>query len=101
MKKSLVFYVVVVGVFAVLMWVILQEGSKLENPAQTTGQISQTNVPAVAAVSSFQAFKTEFISGFHHPLAVLIMQISTIILVARLFGFIANKIGQPTVVGEV
>jgi Kef-type K+ transport system membrane component KefB len=36
-----------------------------------------------------------------HPLAILLAQIVTIILIARLFGWICKKIGQPTVVGEI
>ncbi|HTJ53152.1 MAG TPA: cation:proton antiporter, partial [Cyclobacteriaceae bacterium] len=44
---------------------------------------------------------SEFVKSLHHPLGVLILQISTIILVARIFGMLANKIGQPTVIGEI
>lgn len=96
MKKSILFYIVVVGVFGVLMWVILQQGGKLEN----TGAAQQV-AKAAESVTPFQSFKSEFFSGFHHPLSILILQISTIILVARIFGFLANKIGQPTVIGEI
>ncbi len=35
------------------------------------------------------------------PLSILILQIVTIMLVARVFGFLFKKIGQPTVVGEI
>jgi len=40
-------------------------------------------------------------SNVGHPLAILLAQIVTIILIARLFGWICKKIGQPTVVGEI
>ncbi len=47
----------------------------------------------------------DFSSVFNHnitePLAILMLQIITIILVARLLGFLLNKIGQPTVIGEI
>ena len=36
-----------------------------------------------------------------HPLALLLFQIITIVLVARIFGWIFRKIGQPSVVGEI
>jgi len=36
-----------------------------------------------------------------HPLAVLLAQIVTIIFVARFFGWVFKKIGQPTVIGEI
>jgi Kef-type K+ transport system membrane component KefB len=36
-----------------------------------------------------------------HPLAILLAQIVVVILVARVFGWICKKIGQPTVIGEI
>jgi len=41
------------------------------------------------------------IRNFGHPFAVLLAQIITIILVARLFSWVCKKIDQPTVVGEI
>jgi len=35
------------------------------------------------------------------PLAILLAQIVTIIIVARFFGWVFKKIGQPTVIGEI
>ena len=36
-----------------------------------------------------------------HPLSILLLQIVSIIIVSRAFGYIFNKIGQPTVIGEI
>ena len=36
-----------------------------------------------------------------HPLAILLAQIVTIIIVARFFGWMFRKIGQPSVIGEI
>ena len=36
-----------------------------------------------------------------HPLALLLAQIITIIIVARILGWVCKKIGQPTVIGEI
>lgn len=36
-----------------------------------------------------------------HPLAILLLQIITIIFFARTFGFIFTKIGLPSVIGEI
>lgn len=96
MKRSIIFYILVVGVFATLMWLILQQGNQL----QPVGAEHQA-VKAVTPAAPFQSFRADFFASFHHPLAILILQISTIIVVARIFGFLANKIGQPTVVGEI
>ena len=46
-------------------------------------------------------FVTSFIHTLKEPLTVLLAQIITIIIAARIFGWICSKIGQPTVVGEV
>ena len=35
MKRSIIFYILVVGVFATLMWVILQHGNQLESVGVT------------------------------------------------------------------
>ena len=39
--------------------------------------------------------------NLHHPLAILLAQIVTIIIVARFFGWVFRKIGQPSVIGEI
>jgi len=36
-----------------------------------------------------------------HPLAILLLQIITIIVTARVFSFLFRKIGQPSVIGEI
>ena len=41
------------------------------------------------------------IENLSHPLAILLLQIITIIVVARIFSFLFRKIGQPTVIGEI
>lgn len=95
MKKSILFYIIVVGAFTALMWLILHYGSGLESGAVSVVAKGSKDL------SPFDSFKAEFISSLHHPLAILILQISTIIVVARIFGALANKIGQPTVIGEI
>lgn len=95
MKKSILFYILVVGAFTALMWLILHYGSGLESGVVNAVAKGTNNL------SPFDSFKAEFLSSLHHPLAILILQISTIIVVARIFGSLANKIGQPTVIGEI
>ncbi len=52
-------------------------------------------------VSTFNQFKETVLQNITHPLALLLMQIITIILTARVFGLICKKIKQPTVIGEI
>jgi len=46
-------------------------------------------------------FVDSFMTNLHHPLALLLAQIVTIIFVARLFGWICMKMKQPSVIGEM
>src|SRR5690606_23352050 len=39
--------------------------------------------------------------NLHHPLALLLFQIVTIVIVARILGWFFNKIGHPSVIGEI
>lgn len=51
--------------------------------------------------SQWSLFFEAFMHNFTHPLAILLLQIVTIILVARLFSWGCRKIGQPAVIGEI
>ena len=42
-----------------------------------------------------------FGENVHHPLTILLLQILTIIVSARVLGWLMVKIGQPTVIGEI
>jgi Kef-type K+ transport system membrane component KefB len=46
-------------------------------------------------------FFHSLLQNLGHPLAILLAQIVTIILAARIFGWICKKIGQPSVIGEI
>ena len=59
----------------------------------------------IVSPSSNDSQWVQFLSGlFHnlqHPLALLLFQIIAIVIVARIFGWIFRKIGQPSVIGEI
>lgn len=42
-----------------------------------------------------------FTSASHHDILMLLIQISVLLLTARVFGEIAKRLGQPSVVGEI
>jgi Kef-type K+ transport system membrane component KefB len=83
-----------IGGFSALMYALLHKGTILES----TKSIS---TPVSADTSSFNQFRETWLQNFTHPMVILLLQIITIILAARLFGFFCKKIGQPTVVGEI
>lgn len=91
--KNSLFYLSVTGGFTVLIYWILTRGKLLER-----GKIG--GVSKIGS-SSWNEFLTSLQDNFQDPLAILLAQIVMIILVARLFGWIFKKIGQPTVIGEI
>lgn len=51
--------------------------------------------------SSWAQFSDSFLHALYHPLSTLLLQIITILFVARLFGYFFNKMRQPAVIGEI
>ncbi|HTE08599.1 MAG TPA: cation:proton antiporter [Flavitalea sp.] len=95
MKKyrNLWFYLGIVGGCSILIYIILAVGNGLED---------KKGLPLkYQGISHWNEFYVSVKDNFHHPLAVLLAQIVTIILMARLFGWLCKLVGQPTVVGEV
>jgi len=91
--RNLFFYIALTGGFLALMYWIIIMGQRLEE--------GKTIVVPDAGVSEWQAFVDSLAHNWGHPLAILLVQIVTIILVARLFGWVFRKIGQPSVIGEI
>jgi Kef-type K+ transport system membrane component KefB len=91
--KNSFFYILIIGGFSALMYWIAVQGEKLE---------WNRNIEVVSSnLSQWDSFLESITHNIHHPLAILLAQIVTIILVARMFGWICKKIGQPSVIGEI
>jgi Kef-type K+ transport system membrane component KefB len=91
---NLFFYIVIIGGFTALMYWIIQLG---ENNLQSAMNV----IAPETGKSQWSLFLDAFFHNFSHPLAILLLQIVTIILVARLFSWGCRKIGQPAVIGEI
>jgi Kef-type K+ transport system membrane component KefB len=91
--KNSVFYIIITGGFSALIYWILTKGKLLE----TNREI----IKATSAKDQWEEFITSMLHSLQEPLAILLLQIITIILVARFFGWIFRKIGQPSVIGEM
>ncbi|MBS1535686.1 MAG: cation:proton antiporter [Bacteroidetes bacterium] len=91
--KNTVFYFLVTGGFSVLIYWILTQGKLLE-AGRSIVHVNSKN-------TLWADFVKSFLNNLHHPLAILLAQIITIIIVARLFGWVFRKIGQPSVIGEI
>ncbi|WP_185269381.1 cation:proton antiporter [Chryseobacterium bernardetii] len=91
--RNLIFYVTTIAVFSCLMYFFIIEGQTLE--------IKENIVTKTSTGSTWDNFQESFKTNLHHPLALLLAQIVTIILTARLFGWVCMKIKQPSVIGEM
>ncbi len=91
--KNGIFYIGVTGGFTALMYWIVSKGKSLE--------IGRNIITPTSKDTMFNQFLTSLQHNLQHPLAILLLQIITIIIVARFFGWIFRKIGQPTVIGEI
>ena len=90
--RNSVFYILIIGLFSLLIYFIVINGTDLE-----TGRTFQQ-------MDSGQDQWTHFIDGlkeaFKHPLALLLAQIITIIIASRSMGWLFTRFGQPEVIGE-
>jgi Kef-type K+ transport system membrane component KefB len=95
MKKhrNTIFYFVVTGGFTALIYWILIQGRSL--------QIGKKILSPVTENGHWNDFLASLTQNLQHPLAILLAQIITIIVVARFFGWVFRKIGQPSVIGEI
>jgi len=91
--KNALFYVGITGGFTALMFWIVSKGKFLE--------VGRNVVEKSSTDTLFMQFYKSLIHNLEHPLAILLLQIITIIIVARFFGWIFRKIGQPSVIGEI
>lgn len=90
--RSTFFYLIILIVGISLGYFIIHQGTRFDNETY-----SNADVPMHSAWSHFLDHLHENLS---YPLAILILQIITIIFVARIFGLLF-KIGQLSVIGEI
>jgi Kef-type K+ transport system membrane component KefB len=91
--KNGAFYIAVTGGFSALIYWIISEGKLLE--------VNKEIVLTSSQKGSWNDFVESMLHNLQDPLAILLAQIVTIIIVARFFGWVFKKIGQPTVIGEI
>ena len=91
--KNSLFYIFITGGFTYLMYRIVEQGKLLE--------VGRKIVSPSSDDSQWVQFLSSLFHNLQRPLALLLFQIITIVVVARIFGWIFRKIGQPSVIGEI
>ncbi len=92
LRNNLYYLITIAGGIALGYWIISQ-GRLLEGGAAAAR-------PYVEG-SAWQHFQEAIGANLVYPLATLLMQVTAIILVARVFGWLFRRIGQPSVIGEI
>lgn len=99
-------YLVIVGIFVSLTWMVVEKGNKTYTHATTEISINNGNngFPDKAKpvnISSTENILHQFLSNLKVPLSILLLQIIVILIFSRIFGIIFKKLGQQTVIGEI
>jgi Kef-type K+ transport system membrane component KefB len=93
MKKYLAVYLAYILCFGFGIYVILQQGKRLET--------SRANPTATAAAETAAERPGGEEGHRSAPLPTLLLQIIVIVLAARAFGALFQRFGQPPVIGEI
>jgi Kef-type K+ transport system membrane component KefB len=92
--RNTVFYILIIGIFSLLIYFIVNKGSALE-AGRTFQQMASDQ-----STDQWTHFMEGLKDALKHPLALLLAQIITIIIVSRSVGWLFTRIGQPEVIGE-
>lgn len=111
MKRTTIFYLLVVLIVGGGILGVLKLGASLPAPVHTESTAAAAKaiaaaVPAKAAAAdvpatAFGAMAAGLKANFDHPLSHLFIQLLVIIAASRLVGGLFAKFGQPSVIGEM
>lgn len=101
MRKKLLLYPAIIGIFGGLTWLVIRQGNHLPLKKGVAGLINNAATPAAHSTVSGTGIGATLLHNMQQPLSLLLFQVLIIVLVARIFGWLANRIGQPSVVGEI
>lgn len=94
--RTFLFYGLTLLIFGAFIHQVIGLGNGLRGglPTDPAG-------PGSSLTQAWEDFKVTIGINLHHALALLLLQILAIIVVARAVAYLFNRIGQPSVVGEV
>lgn len=92
--RNLLLYVGLIVGFGAVIYSVMHLGND-HSSLKIVDHISK------AENSPWSQFIETYKNNLNHPLAILLLQIITIMVVVKIFGFLCKKIGQPAVIGEI
>lgn len=96
--RVIFFYVALIALFGVLTFQLFHNA-----PGKYLSTSNDMVAKAVAGNhdSNWMVFLQSLLQNIGEPAAMLLLQIISILIVSRIFGWLFAKIGQPTVIGEI
>lgn len=86
--------------FAIFSYFLFNKAGQSQDHNQFVAQqVSQSE--NLSNQDYFHSFKLSLLNNIAEPAAMLLLQIISILIVSRIFGYLFKKIGQPTVIGEI
>ncbi|MDR0412376.1 MAG: cation:proton antiporter [Dysgonamonadaceae bacterium] len=97
--KNLLFYTGMLAVCSILAYGIIHWGAGFETTAVPTPEPDKGAGHFIS--EGFSIFTRSIDENARTPISVLLLQVITILFVARVFGYLFTKMKQPSVVGEI
>jgi Kef-type K+ transport system membrane component KefB len=106
MKRSLILQLVILGLFASILWIIFNSdkedtfsGKQTFSKESPLVKGTEGNNPEID--TSQEIPKIQFVRNIKKPAGLLFLQLIIILSVAKLFGALVSRLRQPGVIGEM
>ena len=95
--RTWIFYALMLILFSLFTYLLFEKATSFNSPKTHTTEL----INGVKSQDNFHLFKLSILNNVAEPASMLLLQIISILIVSRIFGFLFAKMGQPTVIGEI
>jgi len=85
-------------IFGILIFVLVLKGKSLEF---NIDKVNENSNIASFLIDSYHGFVQSLSTNLTEKVSMLLLQMVSILVFARVMGFVFSKLGQPTVIGEI
>jgi Kef-type K+ transport system membrane component KefB len=96
-KRFFSYYFLMLAFFAILIYFFFQKSEGMNQLSKTANGVAATGHVS----SDLQGALGSFHHNFTQSFAVLLLQVSGILVISGIFGFLFKKMGQPAVIGQI
>jgi len=98
--RTWIFYGLMLTLFCVFTYILFQNSKVFDGRLFAQNRLSNA-LKLGASENNLTMFRHSILNNIAEPAAMLLLQIISILIVSRIFGYLFAKIGQPTVIGEI